>query len=103
MDAREIEDMKEYMLTLQEVKVSLGKIEEKMNQLTDIRLDLKEIATCARDADTRSQNNQKDIDDLTRKTDDIINNDRKKWGAILTVGGAFILQLIYFLMTYHVK
>lgn len=100
---KDLNDMEKYMTTLQEVKISLAKIDEKMNQLTDLKTDIEKIAEIANESHYTTKQHEKDIDELWQKTEDIIDNDRKKWVAIFTVSGAFVLQIVYFLMTYHIK
>jgi uncharacterized coiled-coil DUF342 family protein len=92
----EMDDVKEYMETITEVKVTLAELNTKVDQIMDMRSELNETTKVANSANARSLENEKDIDEIKR-------NDSKKWAVIFTVLGTFVLQLIYFFMTYGIK
>ena len=98
-----VETTKEYTKTLMEVKIALTEIKGDVKIISDMKVDLGEVAKTARNADNRSINNEKDIADLNDKADGIINNDRKKWGAIAAVISGFVFEIIYFLLTFRIK
>lgn len=95
--------MKEYMQTLMDVKVSLTELNGKVDNIADMKGKIEKLVDTASVADNRSRNNEKAIEDLDKKTEGIINDDKKKWYTIIGLLGAFVLQIIYFLMTYGIK
>jgi hypothetical protein len=84
---------KETFDTLVEIKVALANLSGKVDQLTDMKHTVEITRQTANEADNRSKQNEKDIKDIK-------SSESKKWGAILTLGGTFLLELIYFLLTY---
>lgn len=99
----ELTEMKEYMQTLMDVKVSLTQLNGKVDNIADMKGTIEKLVDTATAADNRSRNNEKDIMELNVKTDGIINNDRKKWGAIAAVISGFVFEIIYFLLTFRIK
>lgn len=96
MGDEDVDNVKEVMSAITEVKVSIAELKTEVKQLNAV----KETADYARDtaneANTRSLTNEKGIGEIK-------DNDRKKWGVIVTIGGAFVVQIIYFLMTFGIK
>lgn len=93
-DQKEVEDMKEFMTILTDVKVSMAELNGKIDQLTDMKETLHETKKTADDANYRSIENEKDIENIQQ-------NNRKITIALITVVGAFVFQIIFFLLTFN--
>ncbi|MBP1971567.1 vacuolar-type H+-ATPase subunit I/STV1 [Virgibacillus natechei] len=94
MADQEVEDMKEFMEVLTDVKVSMAELNGKIDQLTDMKETLAETKKTADDASYRSLENEKDIQDIQ-------SNNRKTTVALITVVGAFVFQILFFLLTFN--
>lgn len=91
-ETKEVEDMKEFMTILTDVKVSMAELNGKIDQLTDMKESLNETKKIANDADYRSTENEKDIKEVKE-------NNRRITIALITIVGAFVLQIIFFMLT----
>jgi len=96
--------MKEFMTLLTDVKVSVAEMNGKMDRVMDsvddtkitvqeVRKDLDKVKDIAVAADSRSINNEEDIKEIKE-------NNRRITIALISIVGAFILQIIFFLLTY---
>jgi predicted metal-dependent hydrolase len=85
-------EMKEFLMALMEVKETLARMDQKVDNLSEIKSTSSEAHRIASEADARSKNNEKDISEIKQ-------NDQKKWIAIGTVTSGFLLQVVYFVMT----
>ncbi|APC48304.1 hypothetical protein BME96_09045 [Virgibacillus halodenitrificans] len=65
--AKEVEDMKEFMTVLMDVKVSLAEQNGKLDSLLDMKDKINETYDIAKEADSRSESNEKDIGHLQTK------------------------------------
>mgnify|MGYP006875676006 CR=1 FL=1 len=95
-DKEEVDNVKEFMEVLMEVKIGLTELNGKVDNLTDMKGTLEDTTKTANQADHRSRENEKDIIEM-KKTN------QKLTIALLTVGGGFVLQLIYFLLTFGIN
>lgn len=94
MADQEVEDMKEFMEVLTDVKVSMAELNGKIDQLTDMKETLQETKKTADNASYRSAENEKDIENIQ-------SNNRKITVALISVVGAFVFQIIFFLLTFN--
>ncbi|UUG68612.1 hypothetical protein YPHTV1_00050 [Halomonas phage YPHTV-1] len=62
--SKEVEDMKEFMTVLMDVKVSLAEQNGKLDSLLDMRDKINETYDIAKGANNRSKGNEKDIAEL---------------------------------------
>lgn len=93
-NTKEVEDMKEFMTILTDVKVGMAELNGKIDQLTDMKETLNETKKVASDADYRSIENEKDIKEVK-------DNNRRITIALISIVGAFVFQLIFFLLTFN--
>lgn len=91
---KEVEDMKEFMTILTDVKVSMAELNGKIDQLTDIKESLQETKKTADNADYRSIENEKDIKEVK-------DNNRRITVALISIVGAFVLQIVFFMLTFN--
>lgn len=102
--AEDVENMKEFMTLLTDVKVSVAEMNGKMDRVMDtaddtkrtvreVKKDLVEVKDIAVAADSRSINNEEDIKEIKE-------NNRRITIALISIVGAFIFQIIFFLLTY---
>lgn len=93
-EQKDVEDMEKFMTILTDVKVSMAEINGKIDQMMDMKETLNETKKTADDANYRSIENEKDI--TTIQT-----NNRRITIALITVVGAFVFQIIFFLLTFN--
>jgi hypothetical protein len=96
-------DVERFLSSIQEVQIALVKLDEKIKPFTDLKNEFAKVIELVNETYYISKQNIKDISILEQKIKDLSDNDKKKWGAIFTVAGAFVLQIIYFLLTYSIK
>ncbi|OEH53114.1 hypothetical protein AQ616_17700 [Oceanobacillus sp. E9] len=94
-ETKEMEEMKEFMNVLTDVKVSMAELNGKIDQLTDMKETVEKTKKTAADADYRSKENEKDIETIQ-------NNNRRLMIALITMIGAFVFQILYFLLTFGI-
>ncbi|MCT1577942.1 hypothetical protein M3E13_16540 [Oceanobacillus kimchii] len=94
-ETKEMEEMKEFMNVLTDVKVSMAELNGKIDQLTDMKETVEKTKKTASDADYRSKENEKDIETIQ-------NNNRRLMIALITMIGAFVFQILYFLLTFGI-
>jgi hypothetical protein len=110
MPQSEVEDMKEFMTVLMEVKVSLAEQNGKLDSLLDMKDKINETYDVAKSADNRSIENEKDIDRLQTKVstkaskEDVerIVKQRENTFKNLPSWIALAISLAVFLLTYLV-
>lgn len=66
-EAKEVEDMKEFMTVLMEVKVSMADLNGKVDNILDIKSKVDTIYDTAMKTESRSLENEKDIAELQGK------------------------------------
>ncbi|MCC2248870.1 hypothetical protein JUJ52_02705 [Virgibacillus sp. AGTR] len=106
--AKEVEDMKEFMTVLMDVKVSLAEQSGKLDSLLDMKDKINETYDIAKGAYNRSKENEKDIDDLkkgissTASKEDVerIVKQRENMFKNLPSWLALAISIAVFLLTY---
>lgn len=107
MSTEDVENMKEFMTIMTDVKVSVAEVNGKMDRVMDATNDTKvsvdklrttvdEVKTTATSAENRSANNEKDIKEIKE-------NNRRTTITLMSVIGAFVLQIIFFMLTFAFK
>ena len=110
-DNKEVEDMKEFMTILMEVKVSLAEQSGKLDNLLDMKERMNETYDIAKGAENRSKENEKDIEgiktniDLKASKDDVerIVKQRENTFKNLPAWISLAVALFTFFMTYFVN
>ncbi|UOQ43346.1 hypothetical protein MUN89_15655 [Halobacillus salinarum] len=95
-DKEKVEEVKEFMNLLLDVKLSIAELKGDLKQVTDNKKTVENTKNTADEANNRSIENEKDIQN-------IIDNNRRIIYALITVGGAFVLQIVYFLLTFGIS
>ncbi|MFD2704249.1 hypothetical protein [Salibacterium lacus] len=67
---KEMEEMKEFLNMLTEVKVSLAELNGKVDQITNMKETVEETAKVAQEVQYKAAGNEKDISDLKTKVDE---------------------------------
>src|SRR5699024_5844859 len=101
----DVTEVKEFMNILSEVKVSVAEVNGKLDRVMDSTDDTKkaveelrkehaETKTTANAAYNKSETNEKNIEKIE-------SNSRKTNIALITIIGAFVLEIIFFLLTFQ--
>ncbi|WP_099157263.1 hypothetical protein [Virgibacillus ndiopensis] len=106
-DNKEVEDMKEFMTILMEVKVSLADQNGKLDSLLDMKPKVDQAYDTANSADRRSLENEKDIDRIQEKVstkaskEDVqrIIAEKDNWKKTLPSWTAVVISIVVFLYT----
>lgn len=104
-DQEDVNDVKEFMNIMTEVKVSVAEMNGKMDRVMDYSSEVKsnvekmqstvdEVKVTANAADARSITNEKNIEKIE-------SNNRRTNVALITMVGAFVLQLIFYMLTFN--
>ena len=98
---KEVEDLKEFMTVLMDVKVELGKQNQKLDNLLDIKPKIEEAHDLAKGAYSRSKQNQKDIEKKADKDDvERIIAEKDNWQKNMPAWAAVALAVISLLWPY---
>ena len=97
-DDKEVEDLKEFMTVLMDVKVSLAEQNQKLDNLLDIKPKIEEAHDLAKGAHSRSKTNEKlleskaDKDDVERiiKEKDNWQKNMPAWVAVALAAASFL-------------
>ncbi len=100
----DVTDVKEFMTIMTDVKVSVAEMNGKMDRVMDATSDTKEsveqlkgtvdkVKDTAVAADNRSKVNEKEIKEIKE-------NNRRITIALISIVGAFVLQIIFFMLTF---
>ncbi|GAB3801975.1 hypothetical protein [Virgibacillus kimchii] len=101
----DVTEVKEFMNVLTEVKVSVAEMNGKMDRVMDSTDDTKRVVEglqkehaetkeTANAAYNKAETNEKSIERIE-------SNNKKTNLALLSIVGAFVLQLIYFILTFN--
>ncbi len=93
LNQKEQENTKEFLTVLMEVKVSLAELNGKIDQLQDVKETLTKTKKVAEEANYRSVENNNKI-----KT--IQTSSRHLGIALISMIGAFVCQILFFLLTF---
>lgn len=110
-DTKELEDMKEFMTVLMEVKVSLAEQNGKLDNLLDMKDKINETYDIAKGANNQSKQNEKDIIEIKTSLDqkasandvERIVKQRENTFKNLPSWLALAISLAVFLLTYLVN
>ena len=108
---KEVEDMEKFMTILMEVKVSLAEQNGKLDNLLDMKERMNETYDIAKSADSRSLENEKDIESLkkditfTASKDDVerIVKQRENTFKNMPAWIALFISLAGFVLTYLIN
>ena len=97
-EQKEVEDMKEFMTVLMDVKVSLAEQNQKLDNLLDIKPKIEEAHDLAKGAYSRSKRNEELLKDKADKEDvKRIVDEKDNWQRNLPAWIAVVISVIVFL------
>ncbi|WP_164670974.1 hypothetical protein [Virgibacillus doumboii] len=110
-DNKEVEDMKEFMTVLMEVKVSLADQNAKLDSLLDMKPKIESAYETANSADYRSRENEKDIERVQEKVSTKANKadveriveEKDNWKRNLPGWAAVVIAAIALIMPYFIN
>ncbi|MFD2630465.1 hypothetical protein [Oceanobacillus kapialis] len=91
-NSRDEDHVKEFMVVLTEVKVSLAELNGRIDQLRDVKDTLGQTKKMAEEANYRSTENDKKIKSIQTSS-------RQLGIALISLIGAFVSQVLFFLLT----
>ena len=105
---KEVEAVEKYMQLMMELKISITELNGKIDNLTDMKETLQETKKVADSANNRSIENEKDINNLQKKTstkankDDVkrIVDDKDNWQRNLPTWVAAMIAIVALLLPY---
>ncbi|CDO03800.1 holin [Oceanobacillus picturae] len=95
LNQKEQENLKEFMTVLTEVKVSLAELNGKIDQIEDIKETLAKTKKIADEANYRSTENNSKITSIQTSS-------RHLGIALISMIGAFVCQILFFLLTFGI-